>query len=277
MSAGYRILARRRSGDTRILVCEDAPGERSLVFEGTNAVQSVARVGAPGYPVLPYVRALAAAVALVPPPRRALVVGLGAGTVPMFLRTAFPDCAVEVVELDPAIVEIAREWFEFREDRRLRVIVGDGRAVLEKARRRWDVVILDAYSESHIPPHLVTREFLATVRRRLAPGGAALGNLWGSSTNRQYRPMVRTYQEVFDDVWVVRPAHSGNRIVVALPERARWTRARAIAAGRALGEAAGLRFDPGAMLATGLARLGKLVPAVALEDEVSTSRGRRSR
>jgi spermidine synthase len=277
VTTGYRTLARRRSGEMRILVREETPGERSLVFEGTNAVQSVARVGAPGYPVLPYVRALAAAVALLPPPRRALVVGLGAGTVPMFLRTAFPDCEVEVVELDPTIVEVAREWFEFADGPHLRVIVGDGRAVLEKARRRWDLVVLDAYGESHIPPHLATREFLAIVQRRLAPGGAVLANLWGSSTNRRYRSMLRTYQEVFDDVWVVRPPHSGNRIVVGLLARATWTRAQAVRAGRELGEAAGLRFDPGALLASGLERLAELVPAAALEDEVSSSGGRRSR
>jgi spermidine synthase len=277
VTLGYRTLARRRSGGTQILVREESPGERSLVFEGTNAVQSVARVGAPGYPVLPYVRALAAAVALVRPPRRALVVGLGAGTVPMFLRTAFPDVDVDVVEVDPTIVEVAREWFEFADGPHLRVILGDGRAVLEKARRHWDVIVLDAYGESRIPPHLATREFLATVRRRLAPGGAVLANLWGSSTNRLYRPMLRTYQEVFDDLWVVRPPHSGNRIVVALLDRATWTKAVAVRAGRELGEAAGLRFDPGALLATGLERSRELVPAVALEDEVSSSGGRRSR
>lgn len=274
---GYRILDRRRSERSRILVCEEPNGDRELVFEGTNAVQSVARVGAPGYPVLPYTRALAAAVALVSPPRRALVVGLGAGTVPMFLRGAFPDCRVEAVEVDPAIVQVARDWFEFTDDRRLKVIVGDGRAFLEKTRRTWDLVLLDAYAENHVPPHLATREFLATVRRRLAPGGAVLANLWSSSTNRAFRPMLRTYQEVFDDVWIVRPPHSGNRIVVALPARARWTRAAASEAGRALKARLGLRFDPGALLSAGFERLDELVPAVALADEVSSSGGRRSR
>lgn len=277
MTTGYRILDRRASAQSRILVCEEPNGDRELVFEGTHAVQSVARVGAPGYPVLPYARALAAAVALLPPPGRALVVGLGAGTVPMFLRNTFPDCRVEVVEVDPAIVDTARDWFELAEDRRLKVIVGDGRVFLEKARRTWDLVILDAYSESSIPPHLATREFLAAVRRRLAPGGAVLANLWGSSTNRHFRPMLRTYQEVFDDLWIVRPPHSGNRIVIALPRRAGWTRAAAVRAGRGLKARAGLRFDPGALLASGLTRLEELVPAVALADEVSSSGGRRWR
>lgn len=272
-----RVLARRRSGRNRILVCEETSGERQLVFEGTNAVQSVARVGFPGYPVLPYTRALAAAAAPIPPPRRALVVGLGAGTVPMFLRSAFPACEVEVVELDPAIVALAREWFELAEDRRLRVAVGDGRAFLERARRRWDLIVLDAYSESSIPPHLATREFLETVRRRLQPAGAVLANLWGPNTNRQFRPMLRTYQEVFADVWIVRPPHSGNRIVVALPERARWTSATAVRAATALGRRAGLRFDPGALLATGLSRLDEEVAAAPLRDlPVSNSGGRRS-
>lgn len=271
-----RVLARRRSRRNRILVCEDASGERQLIFEGTNAVQSIARVGAPGYPVLPYTRALAAAVALIPPPRRALVVGLGAGTVPMFLRSALPASGVEVVELDPAIVDIAREWFDLVQDRRLRVTIGDGREFLEKEGRRFGLVVLDAYSESSIPPHLATREFLETVRQRLEPDGAVLANLWGPHTNRQFWPMLRTYQEVFVDVWMVRPPRSGNRIVVALSERARWTKASAVRAGTAFGTGAGVRFDPGALLAAGLERLDEPVRAVPLVDRPSSAGGRRS-
>jgi spermidine synthase len=267
VTSRYRILARRRSAMSRILVCDVGRGERHLVFEGTNAVQSVARVGAPGYPVLPYVRALAAALALLPPPRRALVIGLGAGTVPMFLRTAFPGCRVDVVEVDPTVVEVARTWFEFPDDSRLGVTVADGRAFLEGTRRHWDVIVLDAYTESHVPPHLATREFLEVVRRRLAPGGAALANLWGSATNRLFRPMLRTYQEVFADLWMVRPRNSGNRIVVALPEPATRSREEALASARSLREAAGLKFDPAAYLASGLERIEEEVPARALADQ----------
>lgn len=267
MTSHFRILARRRSALSRILVCEVGRGERQLVFEGTNAVQSVARVGAPGYPVLPYVRAVAAALALLPPPRRALVVGLGAGTVSVFLRTAFPACRVDVVEVDPTVVEVARAWFEFPDEPRLRVTVADGRAFLEGTRRRWDVIVLDAYTENHVPAHLATREFLGVVRRRLAPGGAVLANLWSSATNRLFRPMLRAYQEVFADLWVVRPRNSGNRIVVALPEPATWTRDGALESARSLREVARLRFDPAALLASGLERIGEEIPASALVDQ----------
>lgn len=37
-----------------------------------------------------------------------------------------PDAAVEVVELDPVVLEVAKEWFGFRPDDRLTVTLGDG-------------------------------------------------------------------------------------------------------------------------------------------------------
>lgn len=55
-----------------------------------------------------------------------LLVGLGGGGLPQFLRDFVPGVAVEVVELDPAVLEVAKGWFGFRPDDRLTVTLGDG-------------------------------------------------------------------------------------------------------------------------------------------------------
>lgn len=55
-----------------------------------------------------------------------LVVGLGGGGLPQFIRDFVPSVQVEVVELDPAVQEVAKTWFGFQTDDRLKVIVGDG-------------------------------------------------------------------------------------------------------------------------------------------------------
>lgn len=59
-------------------------------------------------------------------PLSVLLVGLGGGGLPQFLRDFVPDVTVEVVELDPAVLEVAKEWFGFRPDDRLAVTLGDG-------------------------------------------------------------------------------------------------------------------------------------------------------
>lgn len=55
-----------------------------------------------------------------------LLIGLGGGGLPQFLRDFVPNVKVEVVELDPAVLEVAKEWFGFRPDDRLTVTLGDG-------------------------------------------------------------------------------------------------------------------------------------------------------
>lgn len=55
-----------------------------------------------------------------------LLVGLGGGALAQFLRDFVPNVTVEVVELDPVVLEVAKEWFSFRPDDRLTVTIGDG-------------------------------------------------------------------------------------------------------------------------------------------------------
>ena len=75
----------------------------------------------------------------------------------------FPDLQLQAVELDPEVVDVARQWFALPEDRRLAVEVEDGRRYLQRNDRRWDVIVLDAYYSDSLPFHLTTQEFLELV------------------------------------------------------------------------------------------------------------------
>ncbi|KAG9350940.1 hypothetical protein JZ751_024829 [Albula glossodonta] len=59
-------------------------------------------------------------------PVSVLLVGLGGGGLPQFVRDFVPTATVEVVELDPTILEVAQSWFGFHTDNRLKVTLGDG-------------------------------------------------------------------------------------------------------------------------------------------------------
>lgn len=68
-----------------------------------------------------------------------LLVGLGGGGLAQFLRDFVPSVTIEVVELDPVVFEVAKDWFGFKPDDRLTVTLGDGLdriGVLEKAGRQ---------------------------------------------------------------------------------------------------------------------------------------------
>jgi spermidine synthase len=94
-----------------------------------------------------------------------LVVGLGGGTLPQFLRMAYPYARIDVAEIDPAVVRVAEDYFNLRQDERLRVDVGDVRAFVESAAPgSYYIIILDAYGVGTVPRHLTTVEFLRAGR-----------------------------------------------------------------------------------------------------------------
>ncbi len=198
-----------------LVVSEDSEGLRSLRFEMYGARQSVVKPGDPDHLELTYARAILAVFTWKPEPRRILVVGLGGGTIPMFMRKHLPDADIDVIELDPAVVEVARSHFGFRDDQRLKAHVGDGRHWIERARSRYDLIVLDAFGTHEVPYALATREFLLAVQQSLAADGVAIANMWGRSANALYDDMVSTYLSVFPAVSVMDLAGSGNRLVLA--------------------------------------------------------------
>jgi spermidine synthase len=54
--------------------------------------------------------------ALAERPQRVLIVGLGGGTIPSMFRKYLPDLQIDTVELDPEVVQVAKQYFGFRED-----------------------------------------------------------------------------------------------------------------------------------------------------------------
>jgi spermidine synthase len=249
--AGERILLERRSPYNTILVTEDDRGLRVLRFEAGGARQSVVKVGDPDHLELPYARAIPLALAFVEKPEHVLVVGLGGGTVPSFLHRRRPELAIDVVEIDPGVVEVAKSHFGFIEDARMRAYVEDGRRFIEQRQARYDIVVLDAFGTETVPYRLVTREFLQSVRRALKPRGVAVGNLWSRESNRLYDSMVRTYLAVYDDVSIVDMPGGGNKLVIALPWKPAPTVAELVQSARVLTQSLGMRYDLGQMAAQG--------------------------
>lgn len=213
------VLYEKASAYSTIVVTEEDDGLRVLRFGKHGARQSVAKPGDPGYLALPYLRVALVGLALSEKPRRFLVIGLGGGTLPMFLRKYYPDAVIDAVDIDPDVVDVAKRFFGFREDRHMNAHVSDGRRFVEMARQPYDVIFLDAFGAAGIPPHLTTQEFLEAVRRAVAPDGIVVANLWGHSANQLYGSMVRTYQEVFDELQILYVRGASNMIVLALPRK----------------------------------------------------------
>jgi len=147
--------------------------------------------------------------------RSVLIIGLGAGTVSKQITQSYGRVMIDGVEIDPAIVELGRRFFDMDEPN-LQVHVTDGRAFLAGSKRQYDWVAVDAYQGSDIPFHLVTREFFETLREHMRPGGVVSVNVawWRPDDAELLRRVVATVETVFPSVYVVTEVSPGSGAVL---------------------------------------------------------------
>ncbi len=240
-----KTLYRKASPYATLVVTEDEQGLRTLRFGDDPAAQSIVKVGDPDHVEFAYVQAMLVTLSMVKEPQRVLVVGLGGGSLPSLLRKHYPRMTIDVVDIDADVVAVAKKFFGFREDAALRVYVEDGRHFIERCKRPYDIIFLDAYGVGDIPYDLATKEFLAATRRATAPNGIVVGNVWSQNINHLHDAMLRTYQEAFDDVYVITISTCGNEIFLALPGKTPLDRADVAKRAAQLSKDTAFRFDIG--------------------------------
>ncbi|HEY0836311.1 MAG TPA: fused MFS/spermidine synthase, partial [Azospirillum sp.] len=177
------------------------------------AVQS--RLRKDGGPTGLYYDLFAAAPALASG-RRVLILGLAGGVAAREIGRAWPDADILGVELDPAVVDVAREHFGLSAGVRTRV--ADARRFVQTSAETHDVILVDLYNGTVIPFFTATREFFAAVRQRLAPGGMVMMNV-ASPADRDVLvgPLAATLAAVFPSVFVA-DAGNGNYFLIATAE-----------------------------------------------------------
>ena len=142
---------------------------------------------------------------------RVLVLGLGAGFVPTMLKTIIARPGEDpararanfvIVEINPAMVDVAARWFDFQPEE-YTVVIEDARTWVSAYRVRpdtppFDAIIVDTFLGDNTPGHLLTHEMFGELRRILAPGGALAMNVFGSIRgpgSRLLAALVRTLKE----------------------------------------------------------------------------------
>jgi spermidine synthase len=145
-----------------------------------------------------------------------LFIGGGGFSSPKQFLADYPWVQVDVVEIDPMVVQVAYRFFEVpTTDPRLTVSVADGRQFLEDA-GKYDLIVLDAYSPTYVPFHLMTQEFHDMVRDHLNADGLVVSNLIGSlvgDTSELFWAEVATVSAVFPHVDLYRTRETLDSIV----------------------------------------------------------------
>lgn len=216
-----KVIHREKSLYRNILVTQKAD-RRCLAFsvKRQRRNQTCMNTREPKKIVFPYVRMTFAGLLANPAPRRAMMVGLGGGTIATVLMELYPDLELDLVEVDEAVVRVAREYFNFTETENARVFVQDGRVFTRRAALRneqYDLIILDAYTGEYIPEHLMTVEFLNDIRELLTPDGIVVANTFAVSD--LYEHESATYAKVYGDFLNFKMSGTGNRVIVAARTR----------------------------------------------------------
>jgi len=203
------LILEKDSFYNHIRLAEDGT-QRYMDFE--NLRQSAMLLTDPWELRLRYTRFLSLALTLVPEPKRVLILGLGGGSFPKRLYKDLPNVVVDVADIDPEVIAIAKRYFQVPEDARLHLYAMDGRRFVQETKEKYDLVFLDAYNSDTIPFHLTTREFYQEIKAHLSPGGVVVSNIIGALRGPQsafFRAMYRTLSEVFPTTYVV-PTYDVN-------------------------------------------------------------------
>lgn len=145
--------------------------------------------------------------------KNVLMLGCGAGSVVQILRTKYSrECTITAVEIDPVVIELAREHFMLDRVKGLEIVCTDALEYVRSSKRQFDLIVIDLFVDDHVPPQFRTRAFLGQVRKMLEAGGLFVFNAIDDTPDTE-----REAQELEEHVAAVMPGYgrlslSGNRI-----------------------------------------------------------------
>ena len=210
VSAFSRIRV-RRDGDIRALTF--------VRDNGQEAIQTRVNLKEPQTLVSPYARGMFASYLYRPDPRRVLIVGLGGGAMVRFLTHHEPQVQIDAVEIDPAVVRLADQFFGVRSGGNVRIHTADAVTFVESTADRFDLILMDAFlrpsgdtDATGVPAGLKTKAFLSRLKGALTPGGVVAFNINEHDT---IADDIAAVTAVFGNVAVYRSPPSDNKVVIA--------------------------------------------------------------
>jgi spermidine synthase len=124
-----------------------------------------------------YTRTMMAFLLFVPHPRYITMIGLGGGSLAKFCHRNLPDAHIDVVEINPHVIELRKEFHVPPDGERFRVIAGDGARFVRERAARCDVLMVDGFDSGGLPKSLCSQRFYDDAHETLQPDGVMVANL----------------------------------------------------------------------------------------------------
>lgn len=215
---GDQILLSMETAYHRVQVTQNGP-VRMLVFgeAGHKMPQTTVNLNNITATIAEYAGIMMAPILYKQDMKRALIIGLGGGDIARKIEMCYPDIELDVVEIDPAVVRVAQDYFFWKPSKNVTAYTMDGRSFLNlrivTGAEPYDWVILDAFDDDFVPFHMTTVEFYSILQRTLSPRGVLAVNT--RIDHELYSYQARTIAATFGQVDAYMAHRAGNMILVA--------------------------------------------------------------
>jgi spermidine synthase len=132
-----------------------------------------------------------------------LIIGGAAYTYPTHYLNKFKDKNIDVVEIDSKMTELAKEYFNLKENSRLNIYHQDGRGYINKSDKKYDTILVDAFKGYNVPFELTTKEAFTNIKNMLNENGMVIVNVISALDGKDsglIKAQYATFEEVFADV-----------------------------------------------------------------------------
>ena len=134
-----------------------------------------------------------------------LFIGGGGYAFPRYVEAVYPGATVDVIEIDPAVIEVAHQQLGLPPTTRIRSFNQDARMFLREWTdpKQYDVIYGDAFNDLSVPYHLTTVEFNRIVASRLKPDGVYLANVIDKLAGGEFlKAYANSLRAVFPYVYI---------------------------------------------------------------------------
>lgn len=195
---------------------------RTMAFvrdNGQEAYESQVDLDKPHELFITYVPFMFTSYLIRPKQEKVLIVGLGGGSMIHFLRRYDPEIQIDAIEIDPAVVDIAKKYFAVPSEGKVKLLTEDGLKYLEATDAKYDVIYMDAFlkpsaetDKTGAPLKSRTLVFYESIQKKLNPDGLVVFNL---NPHADLDDDLATIKKGFKQAYVFKLAKGQGSVVVA--------------------------------------------------------------
>ncbi|MDD3594420.1 MAG: hypothetical protein PHX18_07325 [Candidatus Gastranaerophilales bacterium] len=162
---------------------------------------------------IPYINYFLLSLNFCPKPENILLIGMGSGKLAADFNK-YANCKrIDIVDVDPFMFEIAREYFGFKKQDNINLIISDGVEFVKASPVKYDIIIVDTAGNDGLLSEFCEIDFLKSLKNILTKKGILMQNLFSSADfaspyNLILKSFAKTYMSVFKDVKLIKSSYS---------------------------------------------------------------------